>query len=1228
MHIERRYTEADKGAYAGIEFRSATSEIRNPDGSVVFKLAGFDVPAAWSQVAADILAQKYFRKAGVAKVLRRVEENDVPSWLWRSVPDDKALKALPEAERYGSETDSRQVFDRLAGTWTYWGWKGGYFDAEKDARAFFDELCFMLATQKVAPNSPQWFNTGLHWAYGIDGPGQGHFYVDPFSHKLVQSKSAYEHPQPHACFIQSIEDDLVNEGGIMDLWVREARLFKYGSGTGSNFSKLRGEGERLSGGGKSSGLMSFLKIGDRAAGAIKSGGTTRRAAKMVVVDVDHPDIEAYINWKVKEEQKVAALVTGSKVVSRHLKAIMRAAVNCEADGDDCFDPNKNPALKREVRAAKKAAVPENYIQRVIQFARQGYTDMEFPIYDTDWDSEAYLTVAGQNSNNSVRVADDFLKAVETDGEWHLMGRTSGKVTKTLKARELWESIGYAAWASADPGIQYHTTINEWHTAPEAGPIVASNPCSEYMFLDDTACNLASVNLLPYRRADGSFDVAAFEHSCRLWTIVLEISVMMAQFPSRAIAERSFVYRTLGIGYANIGGLLMTSGIPYDSAEGRAIAGAITALMTGTAYKTSAEMAGELGAFKDYERNAPHMLRVIRNHRNAAHGNADGYEGLSIAPVALDHASLGDAALSARARSVWDEALALGQQHGYRNAQVSVIAPTGTIGLVMDCDTTGIEPDFALVKFKKLAGGGYFKIINRAVPPALRTLGYSESQIAEIEAYAVGHGNLNQAPAINPATLGAKGFPADKIAALNTATASAFDIKFIFNQWTLGADFLKSLGVTDAQLNDMGFDLLSFLGFSKKDVEAANIHACGAMTLEGAPHLRAEHLPVFDCASPCGKIGRRYLSVDSHILMMAAAQPFISGAISKTINMPNDATVEDCKNAYMLSWRLALKANALYRDGSKLSQPLNASLIADEEDEDDEAVDSLIAASAAARVPQVVEKIVEKIVSVHGRDKLPSRRKGYTQKAIVGGHKVYLRTGEYEDGRLGEIFIDMHKEGAAFRAMMNNFAIAISLGLQYGVPLDEYVEAFTFTRFEPAGMVMGNDRIKNATSILDYVFRELAVSYLDRDDLAHVHADPGNMSLGKGVAEDAPIRTPAQNLVSRGMTRGRVKDQNLMLVSGGPTAASFNPVASIQQNTVTALKSSTALKIDPTPVAFNAGELDPIPSPPPTQDQKLLRQEAQMKGYTGDQCSACNSMRMKVSGHCMVCEDCGTTTGCS
>ncbi|MDB5561059.1 MAG: hypothetical protein JWN11_477, partial [Hyphomicrobiales bacterium] len=943
MRIERRFTKANEGAYASLEFRSTTSEIRNPDGSVVFKLDDIAVPAMWSQVAADIIAQKYFRKAGVAKILKKVEENSVPSWLWRSVPDEAALAKLPETERYGSELDSRQVFDRLAGTWTYWGWKGGYFDSEEDARTFFDELAYMLASQRVAPNSPQWFNTGLNWAYGIDGPGQGHFYVDPFTHKLVQSKSSYEHPQPHACFIQSVNDDLVNDNGIMDLWVREARLFKYGSGTGTNFSKLRGSGEKLSGGGKSSGLMSFLKIGDRAAGAIKSGGTTRRAAKMVVIDIDHPDIEEYINWKVKEEQKVAALVTGSRTVSKHLKLIMKACVNCEGQGDDCFDVLKNPALKREVRAAKKALVPENYIQRVIQFARQGYDDLEFPIYDTDWDSEAYLTVSGQNSNNSVRVTDDFLSAVEADGTWNLTARSTGKVTKTLKARDLWESVGYAAWACADPGIQYHTTINDWHTCPEAGPINASNPCSEYMFLDDTACNLASVNLLPYRQADGSFDVAGYEHSIRLWTIVLEISVMMAQFPSKSIAERSFQYRTLGLGYANIGGLLMTSGIPYDSVEGRAYGGALTAILTGVSYATSAEMAKELGPFADYKRNAKHMLRVIRNHRNAAYGNAGGYERLAINPVPLDLASVPYKDVAEHAKLAWDNALALGEKHGYRNAQVSVIAPTGTIGLVMDCDTTGIEPDFALVKFKKLAGGGYFKIINRAVPPALRTLGYAENQIAEMEAYAVGHGNLNQAPGINPSTLRAKGFTDEKIAALNAALKSAFDIKFVFNQWTLGADWVKqTFGFTDQQLADPSFEILAALGFAKKEIEAANIHICGAMTLEGAPYLKPEHLAVFDCATPCGKIGKRYLSVDSHILMMAAAQPFITGAISKTINMPNDATVEDCKESYMLSWRLALKANALYRDGSKLSQPLNSSLLADADEDEDDAVEALVA----------------------------------------------------------------------------------------------------------------------------------------------------------------------------------------------------------------------------------------------------------------------------------------------
>ena len=581
-------------------------------------------------------------------------------------------------------------------------------------------------------------------------------------------------------------------------------------------------------------------------------------------------------------------------------------------------------------------VTDAMIKRVIQFARQGYKEIDFPIYDTDWDSEAYLTVSGQNSNNSVSLKDDFLRAVETDGDWNLIGRTNKKVTKTLKARDLWEKIGHAAWASADPGLHFNTTMNDWHTCKASGDIRASNPCSEYMFLDDTACNLASANLITfYNTTTKAFDVDAYEHLCRLWTVVLEISVMMAQFPSKAIAELSYEFRTLGLGFANIGGLLMTMGLSYDSKEGRALCGALTAIMTGISYATSAEMAKELGPFPGYKKNAGHMLRVIRNHRRAAHGESRGYEALAVSPVPLDYASVPQTDIVEHAKAAWDKALELGELHGYRNAQTTVVAPTGTIGLVMDCDTTGIEPDFALVKFKKLAGGGYWKIINRAVPEALRALGYRESDIAEIEAYAVGHGSLSNAPAINVSTLKAKGFTDEALTKVEAALPTAFDIKFAFNKWTFGEDFLRdTLKIEPEAIAAPNFDLLAAVGFSKREIEAANVHICGAMTVEGAPHLKAEHYSVFDCANPCGKIGKRYLSVESHIRMMAASQPFISGAITKTINMPNDATVEDCKSAYLLSWKLALKANALYRDGSKLSQPLNSQLISDEDEEED------------------------------------------------------------------------------------------------------------------------------------------------------------------------------------------------------------------------------------------------------------------------------------------------------
>jgi ribonucleoside-diphosphate reductase alpha chain len=1235
MRISRKFTTENKSPYEGIAFRSVSSEIRNPDGSTVFRADGITVPAGWSQVACDILAQKYFRRAGVPTKLVAVAEDDVPDFLWRKAPATAELADLPAAERTSGETDARQVFDRLAGCWAYWGWKAGYFDSDRDARAYFDEMRAMLARQVAAPNSPQWFNTGLHWAYGIDGPSQGHFYVDFQTGELVRSNSSYEHPQPHACFIQSVDDDLVNDGGIMDLWVREARLFKYGSGTGTNFSRLRAEGEKLSGGGSSSGLMSWLKIGDRAAGAIKSGGTTRRAAKMVILDVDHPDIEEFVSWKVREEQKVAALAAGSKLAHKHLNAIMAACREWDGDGEARFDVKKNRGLRRAMKAAREVMLPENMIQRAIQFSRQGYAAMDFPVFDTDWDSEAYASVSGQNSNNSVRVTDDFLRAVEGDGDWNLINRGDGAVASTIKARTLWDSIGEAAWQCADPGIQYDTTINAWHTCPTDGRINASNPCSEYMFLDNTACNLASLNLMSFRKDDGRLDVDGLIHATRLWTLTLEISVVMAQFPSQTIAEGSFAFRTLGLGYANLGALLMANGLSYDSDEGRSLCAAVTALMTGEAYATSAEMAEEFGAFPAFENNREPMLRVIRNHRRASYGYGDGFEGLDRPPVPLDSVNCPDGGLLAGAKRAWDRALDLGTRHGFRNAQVTVLAPTGTIGLVMDCDTTGIEPDYALVKYKTLAGGGYFKIINRIVPLALRTLGYSLREIEEIARYAVGHGTLTGAPAINAASLQDRGFTPAAIAKVEKNLADAFDIKFVFNRYTLGDEFcLNQLGFTQEQLDDPGFIMLEGLGYSAEQILLANTFICGAMTVEGAPHLKKEHLAVFDCASVCGRIGTRSLSVASHIGMMAAAQPFISGAISKTVNMPASATISDCANAYMQSWKLGLKAIALYRDGSKLSQPLAASVLDDDlVDEEETEAAKVVQAPAPSRAEIVAERIIERVVQ-RERARMPDRRKGYTQKAIVGGHKVYLRTGEYDDGRLGEIFVDMHKEGAAFRSLMNNFAIAISIGLQYGVPLEEYVDAFTFTRFDPAGPVEGNESIKMATSIIDYIFRELAISYLGRHDLAH--AQPHDIlpdAMGDGEKTEKMLQI-AEKTVSQGF----IRSSNLYFIKPGARAAAANESAETVSTSVLApsgggevVSMSQGISQGGAMQGAVAEQIETttrVTETRTTQSRIGAINVARLKGYEGDACPDCGNFTLARSGTCMKCETCGATSGCS
>ena len=1111
LQFGRRFTQDGVSPFDLFEYDYRDSIIKNPNGEKVFEMNNVEVPKQWSQIATDILAQKYFRKAGVPQ------------------PDGSI----------GRETSIKQVAHRMANCWRVWGERYGYFASENDALVFYDELVYSIINQACVPNSPQWFNTGLHESYGITGKPQGHYYVDPKDSKLKKSTNAYERPQPHACFILSVSDDLVNEGGIMDLWTREARIFKYGSGVGTNFSQIRGGGEKLSGGGTSSGLMSFLKIGDRAAGAIKSGGTTRRAAKMVCLDLDHPEIMEFINWKVGEEKKVAALVEAG--------------------------------------------------------------------YDNSYEGEAYATVSGQNSNNSVRIPNSFFKALEEDGDWELKARTDGRVMSKIPAREVWEKISYAAWRCADPGTQYDSTINEWHTCPKGGRINASNPCSEYMFLDNTACNLASINLRKFHTEENNvFDVEGFEYTTRLWTTVLEISVLMAQFPSKEVAQLSYDYRTLGLGFANLGSMLMVNGIAYDSEDARGIAGAISAIMTGVAYKTSAEMAGFLGAFDKYEENKEDMLRVMRNHRAAAYDAEDAYVGIEIKPQGIKAQYCPDILLKA-ATKAWDEAVQLGEKNGYRNAQTTVIAPTGTIGLVMDCDTTGVEPDFALVKFKKLSGGGYFKIINQSVPQALRNLGYNPKEAEAIEKYAVGAASFEGSPFINPASLQEKGFTSLEIDNLNTAAKSAFEIGFIFNRFTLGDECMQRLGFAEDQYADWNFNLLEELGFTEEEIDAANDYVCGTMTIEDAPHLKEEHLPIFDCANKCGKKGERYIHAYGHIRMMAACQPFLSGAISKTINLPHEATVEEIADCYLLSWQLGLKANALYRDGSKLSQPLSTKSDkkkkSEEEknDKDQETipeVQSNIVDLSKLTVDELLEEVQKRMQAstdtkfkralsgIVEKKSLPAKRRGFTQKAKIGGQVIFLRSGEYSDGTLGEIFIDLAKEGSTLRSFMNCFAIAISVGLQYGVPLEEFVEKFVFTKFEPAGMV-DHPNIKITTSLVDFVFRALAFEYLGRTDLVHVLDNPTIGNTGEGEGEATFLGKPELSSI-------RV------------TAPSANTTPTAQPQKLQRAVASPA-RAESSMDAVNAAA-------------KNMQSDAPA-------CNTCGHITIR-SGTCYKCLNCGNSMGCS
>jgi ribonucleoside-diphosphate reductase alpha chain len=1087
MRIARRFTKPGHDVYATVEWAKRTSRISNADGSVVFEMKDAEMPKPWSQLAVDIMVSKYFRKAGVPQ-LEGIEGKPSP----QPSPEGRGSGSAPT----GPERSARQVIHRLAGCWAHWGEKHGYFDSPDDAEAFYDELAYMMLHQMAAPNSPQWFNTGLNWAYGISGPAQGHFIADHATGKVTLALDAYTHPQPHACFIQSISDDLVNPGGIMDLWVREARLFKYGSGTGTNFSNLRGEEEPLSGGGKSSGLMSWLRIGDRAAGAIKSGGTTRRAAKMVCLDADHPDIEKFVNWKVREELKVAAMVEGMKHLGADHKAL-----------------------------AEQLGLELSY----------------------DFNGEAYYTVSGQNSNNSVRLSDAFFDAVDADAPWKLTRRIDGKVSKELPARDLWQQICDAAWRCADPGLQYDSTINAWHTCSNSGRINASNPCSEYMFLDNTACNLASINLLPfYDHHNRVFDVQAYEHAIRLWTIVLEISVLMASFPSREIAELSWKFRTLGLGYANLGAMLMQAGIPYDSEEGRAVCATLTSILTGGSYTASAEMAREQGPFPGFLENREPMTRVMRNHRRAARGqrrDSSEYENLRIRPVPIDHAiiragrvNIANAdTLLARAVAVWDEAIDLGSKHGYRNAQTTVIAPTGTIGLLMDCDTTGVEPDFALVKFKKLAGGGYFKIANESLRPALEALGYDAKQIDGIMTWVMGTLSLDTPMPKDGRGEGAtlreflalRGFTSEELVEVENTLPTVFELPMAFTAWSMPERILRTFGLDPEKARkDAKFNGLKALGLTSKQIDELNRAVCGTQTVEGAPFLKDEHLAVFDCANKCGKIGRRFIRTEGHIRMMAAAQPFISGAISKTINLPNEATVDDIASSYRLSWELGLKANALYRDGCKLSQPLSTKSDAGAEDDEDRddveqalgEVSTEVAALASAistssmssdapaatadrqvePEPRYVDRVVERIVERPLRRRLADTRESITHKFNVAGHEGYLIVGLYDDGSPGELFITMAKEGSTIGGLMDSLGTAISVALQYGVPLESLVKKFEHQRFEPMGMTTNGD-IPFAKSLVDYIFRWMGMQFI----AGYRDANAPKRSPRAKAAEDAP-----------------------------------------------------------------------------------------------------------------------------
>lgn len=1214
MFIKRFYTKhsdqwnADL-VFQNINFRLVDSVIRTASGDIVSQLNGVEVPDFWSQTAADIFATKYLRRAGVPNKLERVTEEGVPEWL-------QCSQAVEDAT-LGRETSIKQVANRLAGCWTYHGWTNDYFENEEEAKIFFDETRYMILHQIAAPNSPQWFNTGLYWAYGIAGQAGNQYHLDPKAHQIVKSTSAYRHPQVHACFILEVRDDLINKNGIMDTIMQEAIIFKYGSGAGANFSSIRGTDEKLSGGGVSSGLLSFLEVSNRSAGAIKSGGTTRRAAKMVIIDIDHPDVVEFITWKIKEEAKVLSLTVGSKKIDGYIKAIVHACKNYNGDVKDSANPERNLALKYALADAMQNGVPKAYCSQIINAWATGI-DIDWEVFNLDWNSTAYRTVGGQNSNNSIRITDKFMEAVQNDADWHLIARTDGSITKTLKAKELWDLICYAAWSCADPGVQYHDTIQSWHTCKASGPIRGTNPCSEYIFLDNTACNLASINLDKMLNTDGKFTVNAFKHACYIFTYVLDISVQMAQYPTYDFAERSLQYRTLGLGYCSIGSLLMSLGLAYDSDSGRAVAANITALMTWCVYQTSSHLADRLGTFPHYEMNKQSMLNVLENMHEATKGGTE-YKGLSKTPVLFE--------LDEKFNYIKQEALQVAQatmdkvqKHGVRNAQATVIAPTGTIGLVMDCGTTSIEPTFSLVTLKKLAGGGDIKLLNRTVPNALKALNYSEKEIEEIGAYIYGYGNIDSAPHINKDSLMSKGFTQDMINKINKALRNAYDIKHIINVSFLGRDKLLEATGLDLQSTD---NLLERLGFTHDEIHQANLHCCGHLSIEGAPHIKAEHENIFDCANPNG-VGKKFISPAGHYKILAATQPFISGGASKTINLPEEASIDAISESYFEAWQLGIKCVALYRDNSKLSQALYTTDF-----------------SAA-----------KKTVNTHDRI-------GHRYGMRLDNHAFYVLTQENEKGLLTDIDVVMGKEGSSFRTLLDCFAKAISLGLQYNIPLNKYVDAFKSTSFEPAGMVLGYKGIDKALSPLDLLARVLEKEYVNKNKdtvMHHFNLLPIDAICKSRIATAIIGEHEFKIIATEVEEAGQVKLAEVFFKMSKEGSAFCSLMSNFAKAISIALrarvpfeviyKTFIGTKFEPHGYITGDPYIKKADSVIDFAFQCLGRwylpelqgrytassisttMKSPEEGQGSSACSKCFSFSLKQNGSCLVCTNCGETTGCS